>query len=103
MRLAVLTMCSAFVIQGRDAFRRNGNPAAVGRFTMGFSWASVACLFIATVLFCVGGAAGKDKGYKPKKSRFGAFGRKRSTRSRGSFGETDNSGLDNGRVKDEYA
>lgn len=70
---------------------------------MAFTWAAVAALFLATVLFCVGGAVGKkDKGYQPKKSRFGAFGRKRSTRSRNSYGDTETDGIDNGRVKDEY-
>lgn len=67
---------------------------------MGFSWAIVAAFLISMILFCAAPAASKQKSKTPK-SRFGAFGRKRSTRSRGSFyGSGSDSG---GRVKEDYA
>ena len=65
---------------------------------MGFSWAAVFAFMVNTILFCIGGAAGKGTRKVPK-SRFGVFGRKQSTRSRGSFYGNSS---DNGRVKEDY-
>ncbi len=52
-------------------------------------WAAVAALFLATLLFCVGGVTGKkDKGYTSRAGGRRFFGRKKSTKSarnRGSF------------------
>ena len=49
-------------------------------------WAAVAALFLATVLFCVGGVMGKsDSTYTKRTGGRSFFGRKKSTRSRGSF------------------
>jgi len=65
--------------------------ATIGTYAFGFMWAAVACLFLAMVLFCVGGAASKSKdnyggettATTTRKSRFGR--RNKSARSRGSF------------------
>ena len=76
---------------GRNDFIANGMTASLGEMAFGFIWAAVACLFLATVLFCVAGVTSKSSG--------GGFGRKRSTRSRGSFIDTEGQG----RVKDEYS
>jgi hypothetical protein len=70
---------------------------------MGFSWASVACYFLSTILFCLGGSAGRNKDTTTTtRSRRSFFGRKRSTRSRhsqrGSFIDSERSGG----IKDEY-
>ena len=67
---------------------------------MGFMWAAFACFFLSTVLFCIGGSIGKtDSSYKSKNKKSGGyFGRKRSTRSRGSFIDNESQR----RVKDEY-
>ena len=54
----------------------------------------MAAFLLSAVLFCVGGRVGKNES-APKSSYFG---RKRSTRSRGSFRDSE-SGR---RVKDEY-
>lgn len=48
-------MTAAFV-QGRRDFRSAGRTANLGRYNFGFMWAAVACLMLATILFCVGGA-----------------------------------------------
>lgn len=95
----------AFVVKGVNAFKADNRNAAIGRYVMGFTWATVACLFIAMVLYCVGGAIGKDRKYNSKKSRWNQFGRKRSTRSRGSFRAADGAGSvsDANGVKEEYA
>ncbi|KAL8710241.1 MAG: hypothetical protein Q9220_005172 [cf. Caloplaca sp. 1 TL-2023] len=80
-------MTAAFV-QGRNSFRSSGRTATLGRYNFGFMWAAVAALFLATVLFCVGGVTGKkDKGYTKRTGGKSFFGRKKSTasRSRGSF------------------
>ncbi|KAL8935943.1 MAG: hypothetical protein Q9216_005186 [Gyalolechia sp. 2 TL-2023] len=88
--LAAALMTAAFV-QGRDAFRSQDRTASLGRYNFGFMWAAVACLFLATLLECVGGVTGKKKDRTYTTKRTGGrkfFGRKKSTkstRSRGSF------------------
>ena len=54
----------------------------------------MACYLLATIFFFVGGSVGKNE-RSPKKSYFG---RKQSTRSRGSFIDNESGH----RVKDEY-
>lgn len=76
---------SAWTVQARNAFRAAGRTASLGRYSYGFTWATVFAFFVATILFCVGGSVGGgDRAYK--RSRFG---RKQSTRSRGSFAAHD--------------
>ena len=79
---------SAAFVKGRNVFRADGRDASLGKYAFGFMWASVACLFLATVFLCGGGAA-SSRGGGSKNSggggKFG-FGRKKSTRrDRGSF------------------
>lgn len=81
---------------GRNKFRANGMTASIGNYAMGWMWASFAAYFLATIFFCIGGSVGKDKtSSTPRKSRFGS---KRSTRSRGSFIDSESQR----RVKEEY-
>lgn len=87
-------LMTAWTVQGRDHFRQNNTSASLGVKAYAFSWAPWACYFIATILFCAGG--GVDK--KEKKQTSSYFGRKRSTRSRGSFIDSESQR----RVKDEY-
>ncbi|KAI5208327.1 hypothetical protein AUEXF2481DRAFT_294629 [Aureobasidium subglaciale EXF-2481] len=93
--LAAALMTACFV-QGRNAFRRNGQDARLGRYGFGWTWAAFAAFFIAMVLFCVGGAVSKSSERTPRKG--GMFGRKASTRSRGSFIDSESQR----RVKEEY-
>lgn len=82
--LVAALMTAAYVI-GRKDFRNNNMTANLGKYNFGFMWASVAALFIATVLFCAGGAAGRSS----RKGSGGGFGRRskstKSDRNRGSF------------------
>jgi len=90
-------LMTAWSVKGRNVFRSAGQDASLGKYAYGFSWASVFCFFVAMVLFCAGGSAGKDKTSSGTgRSRFG---RKRSTRSRGSFVD----GSDRGGIKDDYS
>ncbi|KAL9021307.1 MAG: hypothetical protein Q9185_001512 [Variospora sp. 1 TL-2023] len=83
--LTAALMTAAFV-EGRNNFRSSDRTATLGRYNFGFMWAAVACLFLSTVLLCVGGVTGKrDKSYTTRTSGRSFFGRKKSTRSRGSF------------------
>jgi len=87
-------LMTAWTVEGRNAFNKNGYSATLGKKAYGFTWGAMACYLIATVLFCMGGAVGRD--------RSGTVSRKRSTRStrsRGSFLETESQR----RVKDDYA
>ncbi len=56
------------------------------------------CFLLATILFCVGGSVGKKDNYQQKSSYFGRKKSTRSTRSRGSFIDSESQR----RVKDEY-
>lgn len=87
-------LMTAWTVLGRNAFRSNGQTATLGRYAFGFTWAAMACYFLCTVLFCLGGSLGGSKsssGVSRKQS-------KRSTRSRGSFIDSESQR----RVKDEY-
>jgi len=84
--LFAVLMTTAYV-KGRDLFMADGRSADLGRYAFGFVWAAVALLMLATVLFCMGGAFSKSSEYGSSAGR--RFGRKRSTRSRGSFIDTD--------------
>ncbi|MCJ1245661.1 hypothetical protein MMC30_002865 [Trapelia coarctata] len=86
-------MTANFVI-GRNNFLANGQSASLGQMAFGFVWAAMASLFLAVVFFCVAGATSRDSSTSGRRT----FGRKRSTRSRGSFIDTESQR----RVKDEY-
>lgn len=85
---------------GRNNFQANNQPANVGVKAFGFMWTAVACLFLSTVLFCLGGAAGRDKSHSKRTGGGSRFGRKKSTRSRGSFIDSESQRRV---VKDEYS
>lgn len=89
------SLMTAWTVKARDHLNSNGQSARLGRYAYGFTWASVALFLLASILVCIGGSAGKNTN-KQKKSYFG---RKRSTRSRGSF--IDNTS-DRHVVKEEY-
>lgn len=96
-QLVAAALMTAWTIEGRNAFRAGGKTASLGVRAYAFTWTAAACLLLSTILFCVSGAAGRKN--RNTSSRGGLFGRKRSTRSRGSFLDADG----NGRVKEEYA
>jgi len=87
-------LMTAWVVKGRDNFRSAGQEASIGKYLMGFTWAAVACYFLATVMFCLGGKLGGDRSSGVRRTRS-----TKSNRSRGSFIDTDSQR----RVKDDYA
>jgi len=92
-------LMTAWTVQARNAFRRNNQSAHLGVKAYAFTWATMACFLIASILLCVGGTMGKNESSSYQKSSY--FGRKRSTRSarsRGSFIDSESQR----RVKDEY-
>jgi len=78
------TLMTVWVVKGRDAFRSSGQEASIGRYLMGFAWGSLACYFLATVFFCLGGKLGGDRTSNVRRSRS-----TKSNRSRGSFIDTE--------------
>ncbi|KAL1301459.1 hypothetical protein AAFC00_005709 [Neodothiora populina] len=90
------SLMTACYVQGRDAFQRNGESARYGRYAFGWTWGAFAAYLVCTVLYCVGGSVGKNKTDRTAKKSM--FSRKRSTRSRGSFIDSESQR----RVKDEY-
>ncbi|KAK5114257.1 hypothetical protein LTR85_010322 [Meristemomyces frigidus] len=89
-------LMTAWTVEGRNVFRANGQTARLGTYAYGFTWATMACYLLATIFFCVGGSVGKNESTSYQKKSY--FGRKRSTRSRGSFVDNESQR----RVKDEY-
>jgi len=87
-------LLTAWVVKGRNAFRSANLDASIGRYLLGFAWASFACFFLATVLFCLGGVLGGDRSSGVSRRRS-----TKSTRSRASFMDTDSQR----RVKDDYS
>jgi len=85
-------LMTAWTVLGRNAFLANGQTATLGRYGYGFTWGAMAAYLLATVFFCVGGSVSKDK------SKKSSLGRNRSTKSRGSFIDSESQR----RVKDEY-
>lgn len=85
--LTAVLMTTAYV-KGRDLFNGNNMTATIGQYAFGFLWGAVACLFLASVFFCIGGSASKKSEYGGGSSGR-RFGRNKSTRSRGSFIDTD--------------
>ena len=97
-RLLIYRDRAAYVM-GRNNFLANNKNASLGKYSFGFMWAAVACLFLATVMFCVAGVTSKkDSTYGTRTTKRSRFGRKKSTRSRGSFIDSESQR----RVKDEY-
>lgn len=84
-----MNLYSAAYVQGRNAFRSNGQTASLGKYNFGFMWAAVVCYFLATVFLCAGGAASGSRSGGRKSGgsggKGGMFGRKKSNRDRGSF------------------
>ncbi|MCJ1263333.1 hypothetical protein MMC22_003203 [Lobaria immixta] len=98
------SLMTAVFILGRRNFRSIGKSADLGKYNFGFMWAATACLLLATVLFCVGGATSGRKSTShtttttPRRGSRFAFGRKKHARNRGSFIDSESQR----RVKEEY-
>jgi len=96
--LAAILMTVTFV-KARNVFRANGITAQIGKYGFAFTWAAAVALFVASMLFFFGCCLGRDKGGDHvSSSRGGFFRRNKSTRSRGSFVDTESTK----RVKEEY-
>jgi len=84
-------LVTVWTVKARDAFKSDGLDANIGVMAIAFTWSTLACFFLATVLFCITGSVAKQS------TSNGAFVRRsRSTRSRGSF-------VSDRRVKDDYS
>jgi len=95
--LTAVLMTVTFV-KARDVFKANNMNASLGRYAFGFTWGAAVALFIASVFFFFGCCIGRGKSTDHVSNRGGIFRRNRSTRSRGSFVESESAR----RVKEEY-
>ncbi|KAL4808827.1 SUR7/PalI family-domain-containing protein [Aspergillus unguis] len=72
--IIVACLITAVFVQGRNRFNDNNQSADLGVKAFAFLWTAVACLFIACVLYCVGGSTGrKESGYNGRKERRRGF------------------------------
>lgn len=72
----VITTClmTAVFVQGRAAFKNNGQSSKLGVKAFAFMWTASACLFLSCLLYCLGGAVGRrDTGYSGRKERRRGF------------------------------
>lgn len=89
-------LMTALYVLARRRFRDDDKEAQLGLRAFAFVWAAFACLLLSTLFFCAILGTGRDK--SSRRSGRGFFGRKRSTRDRGSFVESESQR----RVKEEY-
>ncbi|KAH7037207.1 actin cortical patch SUR7/pH-response regulator pali [Microdochium trichocladiopsis] len=82
------SLMTATFVKMRDVLQANGHPSSIGQYGFGFTWASFACVFLATIIFCIGVRGDGSSSMRRRKST-------RSSRSRSSIGSR--------RVKDDYA
>ena len=89
LHMSANVLQSGAYVKGKDNFQKNNQTASLGKYAFGFIWAAMACLLIATILFCMGGSAGRrESTYTSRtsgRSFFNRFGRKKGIRTRGSF------------------
>ncbi|GKZ83284.1 hypothetical protein CBS63078_1944 [Aspergillus niger] len=72
----IITTCliTAVYVQGRNKFNANGQSASVGVKAFAFMWTAVACLMLACMFYCMGGAVGrKERGYSGREHRRRGF------------------------------
>ncbi|KAF7877194.1 hypothetical protein EAF04_000879 [Stromatinia cepivora] len=63
------SLMTAEFVKARNRFRDAGINASLGRYAFGFTWAAWACLAIATILLCIGGATGESRRARRRESK----------------------------------
>ena len=66
----------AVFVQGRHAFKSNGQDSKLGVKAFAFMWTASACQFLACLMYCLGGAVGRKDtsgGYSGRKERRRGF------------------------------
>ncbi|APA08932.1 hypothetical protein SS1G_02763 [Sclerotinia sclerotiorum 1980 UF-70] len=66
------SLMTAEFVKARNRFREAGINASLGRYAFGFTWAAWACLALATILLCIGGATDSSRRASRRASR-GSF------------------------------
>ncbi|KAJ5514019.1 Actin cortical patch SUR7/pH-response regulator PalI [Penicillium fimorum] len=74
----IITTClmTAVFVQGRQAFKHNGQGAHLGVKAFAFMWTASVCQFIACLVYCLGGAVGRkdtSAGYSGRRERRRGF------------------------------
>lgn len=88
-----LTAGSATFVRAQRIFQHNGINAHLGRWAFGWTWAAWACMFVASLMLCLGCLVGRDRDHASGGGRFG-----RSRRNRNSVLDSESQR----RVKEEY-
>ncbi|KAH8802909.1 putative SUR7 family protein FMP45 [Xylogone sp. PMI_703] len=88
-------LMTATFVRARDIFHENGLHARLGSYAFGWTWAAWACMFLASLLLCLGCLTGRDRS-RTTTTRSRGWGRGR--RTRGSLVDSESQH----RVKDEY-
>lgn len=66
---------SGVYVQGRNNFERNGQVSHLGAKAFGLMWASLPCLFLSSLFYCLAGIIGRrrDSGYSGREQRRRGF------------------------------
>lgn len=63
------SLMTATFVKLRDSLNANGHASLLGKYAFGFTWASFACVFLATMIFCLGVRGdGSSRGMRRSKS-----------------------------------
>lgn len=80
------SLMTAVYVLGQSTFKGDGRSAGLGVYAFGFTWGSVGCMLVSTVLYCIGFGASRrhrhERSIEPEKrgGRFPYFGRSRPRR-----------------------
>ncbi|CAF9929999.1 MAG: hypothetical protein GOMPHAMPRED_005537 [Gomphillus americanus] len=66
---AVAALMTAAFVEGRNIFNGNNQAASLGRYAFGFNWGAMAALFLASIMFCLGGTMSKDSSRRSKDAK----------------------------------
>ncbi|RQM07102.1 hypothetical protein DH86_00003864 [Scytalidium sp. 3C] len=86
-------LMTATFVRAQRIFQHNGINAHLGRWAFGWTWAAWACMFVASLMLCLGCLVGRDRDHASGGGRFG-----RSRRNRNSVLDSESQR----RVKEEY-
>jgi len=75
-------LMTAWTVQGRNVFQKAGHSAHLGKYAYGFTWGTVALLFLSMLTFCMAGGKKHKETYvsETRTRRRGFFNRRRSVR-----------------------
>lgn len=73
MTAIAASLMTVVYVQGRNYFREGGVSASVGVKLFAFMWAAVACLFLALLIFALGGCIPGEKTQRSRRRKAASY------------------------------